>query len=75
MADRIVTFIPLSQFIELQANIADAMLHAQMIDPDYYYYEDENGDERLTDDGQAEFEQHYDHAAFLLNDGGIRALE
>ena len=75
VADRIWTRIPLSQVIGLQCNIADAMLQVQMINPDYYYFQEENGDERLTDDAQAEFTQNYDHAALLQNDGGIWALE
>ena len=75
VADRIWTRIPLSQVIGLQCNIADAMLQVQMINPDYYYFQEENGDERLTDDAQAEFTQNYEHAALPQNDGGIWALE
>ena len=75
MADRIWTRIPLAQVIGLQCNIADAMLQVQMINPDYYYFQEENGDERLIDDAQAEFTQNYDHAALLHNDGRIWALE
>ncbi|MDA9159288.1 hypothetical protein N9O21_01880 [Rhodobacteraceae bacterium] len=67
--------IPHDQFKALQCDIADAMLHAQMIDPGYYYIELENGDQVLTEDGQDEFNEHYDSAEIMLNDNGIYSVE
>jgi hypothetical protein len=67
--------IPHEQFKALQCDIADAILHAQMIDPGYYYTEGENGDQVLTEDGQDEFNEHYDSAEIILNDNGIYSVE
>ena len=58
--------IPHDQFKALQCDIADAMLHAQIIDPGYYYTDDGNGCEVLTEDGQNEFNEHYDNAEIIL---------
>ena len=69
------SLIPHDQFKALQCDIANAMLHAQMIDLDYYYIEDENGDEVLTEESQDEFNDHHDSAEIILNNNGIFSVE
>jgi len=63
------------QFKALQMDIADALLHAQIIDQAYYYIEDDNGHVSLTEEGQEEFNRCHDHAEFILLDNGIRNAE
>ena len=67
------TYIPTSQFIELQASIAEAILYAQMIDQCYYIQTDNDGNECYTEEGQEEFEERYEQAQFILNDCGLHS--
>ena len=67
--------LPDEQFKALQMDIADALLHAQIIDQAYYYIEDDNGNVSLTEEGQEEFNRCHDHAEFILLDNGIRNAE
>ena len=69
------SLIPHYQSKALQCDIADAMLHAQMIDLDHYYIEDENGDEVLTEESQDEFNDHHDSAKIILKSNGIYSVE
>ena len=67
--------LPDEQFKALQMDIADALLHAQIIDQAYYYIEDDKGNVSLTEEGQEEFNRCHDHAEFILLDNGIQNAE
>lgn len=67
------TYIPTSQFVELQASIAEAILYAQIIDHGFYIQTDDDGNECYTEEGQEEFEERYEQAQFILNDCGLHS--
>lgn len=68
-------YIPDDQFKSLQMDIAEALLHAQIIDVSHYYVEDDQGNVSLTEEGQDEFNRCHDHAEFILIDNGIHNKE
>ena len=63
--------IPVEQFQSLRMDIAEAMLHQQIIEPSYYYTEDDKGCVQLTEEGQAEFNKCHDSAELILIENGL----
>ena len=64
-------YLPMHQFKALQADIADALLHADMPPGGDYHIQHPDGSETLTDEGQEIFNDCHDQAETILNSGGL----
>lgn len=65
-------FLPDEVFQSLRMDIAEAMLHQQIIEPAYYYTEDDQGVMHLTDEGQEQFNLCHDSAELILIENGVQ---